>query len=96
MEKVYAHREFGLEANIIGCATYDFKDSNKPEASYEEYDSEIQQMMEEMKALAEKLKKSGLSEHLLEKLIHGDEKMSRLYITKDYRLFLLDYRFYRI
>ena len=23
MEKVYAHREFGLEANIIGCATYD-------------------------------------------------------------------------
>ena len=25
MEKVYAHREFGLEANIIGCATYDLK-----------------------------------------------------------------------
>ena len=23
MEKVYAHREFGLEANIIGCATYE-------------------------------------------------------------------------
>ena len=27
MEKVYAHREFGLEANIIGCATYDLKTS---------------------------------------------------------------------
>ena len=26
MEKVYAHREFGLEANIIGCATYELKD----------------------------------------------------------------------
>jgi len=25
MEKVYAHREFGLEANIIGFATYDLK-----------------------------------------------------------------------
>ena len=25
MEKVYAHREFGLEANIIGCATYELK-----------------------------------------------------------------------
>ena len=25
MEKVYAHREFGLEANIIGCATYEVK-----------------------------------------------------------------------
>ena len=25
MEKVYAHREFGLEANIIGCATYEIK-----------------------------------------------------------------------
>ena len=25
MEKVYAHREFELEANIIGCATYELK-----------------------------------------------------------------------
>ena len=25
MEKVYAHRESGMEANIIGCATYEFK-----------------------------------------------------------------------
>jgi hypothetical protein len=25
MEKVYAHREFGLEANIIGYATYELK-----------------------------------------------------------------------
>jgi hypothetical protein len=25
MEKVYAHREFRLEANIIGCATYELK-----------------------------------------------------------------------
>ena len=25
MEKVYAHRTYGLEANIIGCATYDLK-----------------------------------------------------------------------
>ena len=23
MEKVYAHRESGMEANIIGCATYE-------------------------------------------------------------------------
>ena len=25
MEKVYAHRESGVEANIIGCATYELK-----------------------------------------------------------------------
>ncbi len=25
MEKVYAHRESGVEANIIGCATYEIK-----------------------------------------------------------------------
>ena len=32
MEKVYAHREFGLEANIIGCATYELKAKEfKPE-----------------------------------------------------------------
>lgn len=77
---------------IIDHESIDLKDAKKPEASYEEYDSEILQMMEEMKALAEKLRKSGLSEHLLEKLIHGDEKLSRLYITKDYKLILLDYQ----
>ena len=33
MEKVYAHREFGLEANIIGCATYDLK-KGKFKAAY--------------------------------------------------------------
>ena len=32
MEKVYAHREFRLEANIIGCATYELKAKEfKPE-----------------------------------------------------------------
>jgi hypothetical protein len=32
MEKVYAHREFELEANIIGCATYELKmEKFKPE-----------------------------------------------------------------
>ena len=32
MEKVYAHRAFGLEANIIGCATYELKmEKFKPE-----------------------------------------------------------------
>jgi len=32
MEKVYAHREFGLEANIIGFATYELKAKKfKPE-----------------------------------------------------------------
>ena len=25
MEKIYAHRTFGLEANIIGCPTYELK-----------------------------------------------------------------------
>ena len=33
MEKVYAHREFRLEANIIGCATYDLK-KGKFKAAY--------------------------------------------------------------
>ena len=28
MEKVYAHRTSGLEANIIGCATYELNPPN--------------------------------------------------------------------
>ncbi|MBR6445067.1 MAG: hypothetical protein IKS94_01330, partial [Prevotella sp.] len=33
----------------------------------------------------------GVSKWVLEKIIHEDEKLSRLKITKDYRLFLPDY-----
>ena len=43
MEKVYAHREFGLEANIIGCATYDLK-TTKPKR--EDLRREIEQQKE--------------------------------------------------
>ena len=43
MEKVYAHREFGLETNIIGCATYDLK-TTKPKR--EDLRREIEQQKE--------------------------------------------------
>ncbi len=57
----------------------------------DQFESDILIMMEEAKAIVEKLKKRGVSEYMLQKLIHGEEKLSRLHITKDYRIFLQDY-----
>ena len=61
------------------------------ECDDEEFDSETRQKMEELKALAESLRKRGLPEYVLEQLVRGKEKLSRLYITNDFRFFLSDY-----
>ena len=50
MEKVYAHWTFGLEANIIGCATYELK-NDEFKTSY------LGQLMSYMTILDEKIRK---------------------------------------
>jgi hypothetical protein len=57
----------------------------------DQYEGDVWIMMEEAKAIVDKLKKRGVSEYMLQRLIHGEEKLSRLHITKDYRIFLQDY-----
>ena len=51
----------------------------------------IDDLMEEVRERIEKLRQRGIAEHILEQLIHPDNRLSRLVITKDYRILLPDY-----
>ncbi len=53
--------------------------------------SEILDLLDEAKTIINKLKRRGVSEYVLRQLIYGEEKLSRLHVTKDYRIFLPDY-----
>lgn len=48
-------------------------------------------LIEEVRERIAKLRQRGISQYILEQLIHPDDRLSRLVITKDYRLFLPDY-----
>ena len=48
-------------------------------------------LIEEVKERIAKLRLRGISQNILEQLIHPDDRLSRLVITKDYRLLLPDY-----
>lgn len=51
----------------------------------------IEDLMEEIKERVLKLRQRGVAEHILEELIHPDDKPSRMVITKDYRILLPDF-----
>ena len=51
----------------------------------------IEDLIEEVKDRIRKLRQRGISEHILEQLLHPDDRLSRLVITSDYRLLLPDY-----
>lgn len=51
----------------------------------------IDDLLEEVKERITKLRQRGISQYILEQLIHPDDRLSRLVITKDYRLLLPDY-----
>ena len=48
-------------------------------------------MIDEVKERIAKLRQRGLSQYLLEQLIHPDDRLSKLVITSDYRILLPDY-----
>lgn len=48
-------------------------------------------LIEEVKERIAKLRQRGISQYILEQLIHPDDRLSRLIITKDYRILLPDY-----
>ena len=48
-------------------------------------------LIEEVRERIEKLRQRGISEYLLEQLIHPDNRLSRMVITKDWRIVLPDY-----
>lgn len=51
----------------------------------------IDDLLEEVKERIAKLRQRGISQYVLEQLIHPDDRLSRLVITKDYRIILPDY-----
>lgn len=48
-------------------------------------------LIEDVKERIAKLRQRGISQYILEQLIYPDDRLSRLVITKDYRLLLPDY-----
>ena len=56
------------------------------------HDDDTEELMEEVKERICKLRQRGIAEYLLERLIHPDDRLSRLVITKDYRITLPDYQ----
>lgn len=55
-------------------------------------DQEILKMLDYLGSIAKKLRKNGVEEWVINLAVDGEVKLSRLYITKGYRLFLPDYR----
>ena len=51
----------------------------------------IDDLIEEVKERILKLRQRGISQYILEQLIHPDNRLSRMVITKDYRIILPDY-----
>ena len=84
------------ERRIESCDSYD--DYGEPSASgaddhfNSQVDGEdIDDLIEEVKERIAKLRQRGISQYILEQLIHPDDRLSKLVITKDYRLLLPDY-----
>ena len=62
------------------------------EGSLSKSDKEgIDDLLEEVRDRIAKLRQYGIAEYILEQLIHPDDRLSRLVITKDYRILLPDY-----
>ena len=81
-----------LESNIIS----DF--GNAPDISEADahFNSQIDNentddLIEEVKIKIAMLRQRGISQYILEQLIHPDDRLSRLVITKDFRLLLPEY-----
>lgn len=70
------------------CDSANFADDN---FSPEKQEETINELMEEVRERISKLRQRGIAEYLLEQLIHPDNRLSRLFITKDCRILLPDY-----
>ena len=51
----------------------------------------INDLLDEVRERIAKLRQRGVAQYILEQLIHPDDRLSRLVITKDYRILLPDY-----
>lgn len=81
----------------VNCTMKD--DAGEELANYadNEFQSQVywestEDLIDEIRERVEKLRQRGIAQSLLEKILHPEEKYSRLVITKDYRIILPDYQ----
>ena len=55
------------------------------------WNDDTDNLLEEVKERISKLRQRGISQYILEQLIHTEDKLSQLVITKDFRILLPDY-----
>lgn len=72
----------------VESPSVNFADDN---FSPDEQEETIDELMEEVRERISKLRQRGIAEYILEQLIHPDNRLSRLVITKDGRIVLPDY-----
>lgn len=78
-EKSYRPDRF----NIGKFSPNDYADYN--------FDYAAQQLIDEIRERVEKLKQLGVNEMILKSLITGEQQLSKLVISKDYKIYLPDY-----
>ena len=85
-----------LEGQTQSCGN--LGDAESPSANYaddnfspKEQEETISKLMEDVRERIAKLRQRGIAEYLLEQLVHPDNRLSRLVITKDWRILLPDY-----
>lgn len=52
---------------------------------------DIDDLLEDVREKIAKLRQRGISQYILEQLIHSEDKLSRIVVTKDFRIMLPDY-----
>jgi hypothetical protein len=72
---------------------FDDSPANQFDDSFAEQfdDSTTDQLIEEVRERVAQLRQRGIAEYVLEQLIHPDDRLSRMLITKDGRILLPDY-----
>lgn len=76
------------QKDTAGEEPEDFADNQfVPQINWES----TEELLDEIRERVEKLRQRGIAQSILEKILHPDEKYSRLVITKDYRIILPDY-----
>ena len=83
------HR-IGKQISLEGYRTERYIEGKIEEDNHVEEDTE--ELIEEVRERIAKLRQRGIAESILEQLIHPDNRLSRLVITKDYRIVLPDYQ----
>lgn len=84
-----------LQNVCIGIDEYDnwgpHYESAEEDFRSQQDEETIDDLMEEVRERITKLRQRGIAEHILEELIHPDNRLSRMVITKDRRIILPDY-----